>query len=263
MVYEFHGLTDTGRLRSNNEDAIACEPDLGLALLADGMGGYQAGEVASAMATGTVSATLGTWLLGKRAKTNTRDIVSAMRQSVDQANLAIFQASIDNPQFTGMGTTLVMAVFCGARALVGHIGDSRCYRWREGRLEQLTRDHSLLQEQVDAGLLTPEQAEHAPHRNLVTRALGVESAVALDVAEHAVLPGDLYLLCSDGLTDMLRHEGMQHLLRAPGATPALDTLAQALVDGANAAGGRDNISVILVRATGGQKRGLLSRWLPH
>jgi len=115
---------------------------------------------------------------------------------------------------------------------------------------------------VDAGLLSPEQAEHAPHRNLVTRALGVEAAVALDVAEHAALPGDLYLLCSDGLTDMLRHAGMRRILRAPGES-ALDALAQALVDGANAAGGRDNISVILVRAAGQPQRGLLSRWLPR
>lgn len=263
MRYEFASLTDTGRLRTNNEDAIACEPELGLALLADGMGGYQAGEVASAMATGTVSATLGTWLLGKGPKTSSRDTSLAMRLSVEQANQAILQASLDNPQFTGMGTTLVMAVFSGARALVGHLGDSRCYRWRGQRLEQLTRDHSLLQEQVDAGMLTPAQAEHSPNRNLVTRALGVEAQVELDIAEHAVQAGDLYLLCSDGLTDMLRHEGMQHLLRAAQDDTSLEQLAQSLVNGANEAGGRDNISVILVRAVGIQRKGLLARWLPR
>ena len=248
MVYEFFGLTDTGRLRSNNEDAIACEPEIGLAVLADGMGGYQAGEVASAMATGTVSSALGSWLLTHGPKTSSREIGLAMRLSVDRANLVIHQAAIDNSEFTGMGTTLVVAVFSGGRALVGHVGDSRCYRWRDGRLEQLTRDHSLLQEQVDAGVLSPQQAELAPHRNLVTRALGVETEVVLDVGEHAVLPGDLYLLCSDGLTGMLKDDQIQHILMTE---RDLDRAVDRLITGANEEGGVDNISVVLARVEAG------------
>ena len=258
MLYAFTSLSDTGRLRNNNEDAVACEASLGLAVLADGMGGYNAGEVASAMATGTVSTALGTWLLAHQHKTSARETGIAMRLSVERANQAIYQASLDNSEFTGMGTTLVVAVFAGARALVGHVGDSRCYRWRNGQLSQLTRDHSLLQEQLDAGLLSPAAAQHVPYRNLVTRALGVEDQVALDVGEHVVSPGDLFLLCSDGLTDMLSDDAISQLLKS---TSSDDILAQTLVDAANAAGGKDNISVILVRATGGRpKRSLLPRW---
>lgn len=258
MLYEFSSHTDTGRLRGNNEDAVACEPSLGLAVLADGMGGYNAGEVASAMATGTVSTALGTWLLTHQNRISAREAAIAMRLSVERANQAIYQAALDNSEFAGMGTTLVVAVFDGARALVGHVGDSRCYRWRNGQLSQLTRDHSLLQEQLDAGLLSAEAAKHAPYRNLVTRALGAEADVALDVSEHVVSPGDLFLLCSDGLTDMLPDDAVARLLKN---TSPSDNVAHMLVDAANAAGGRDNISVILVRATGGQpKRRLLPRW---
>jgi serine/threonine protein phosphatase PrpC len=258
MLYEFTSLSDTGRLRNNNEDAVASEASLGLAVLADGMGGYNAGEVASAMATGTVSTALGTWLLAHQGKTSTRETALAMRLSVERANQAIYQASLDNSEFTGMGTTLVVAVFSGARALVGHVGDSRCYRWRNGQLSQLTRDHSLLQEQLDAGLLSPQAAQQMPYRNLVTRALGVENDVALDVGEHVVSPGDLFLLCSDGLTDMLPDEALADILKT---CPQSDHLAQTLIDAANAAGGKDNISVILVRATGGPTtRRLLPRW---
>lgn len=258
MLYQFSSRSDTGRLRTNNEDAVACEASLGLAVLADGMGGYNAGEVASAMATGTVSTALGTWLLTHQDKASARETAIAMRLSVERANQAIHQASLDNSEFTGMGTTLVVAVFSGARVLVGHVGDSRCYRWRNEQLSQLTRDHSLLQEQLDAGLLSPQAAQHVPYRNLVTRALGVEDQVALDVGEHVVSPGDLYLMCSDGLSDMLPDDALAQLLKNGGP----DTeLAQTLVDAANAAGGRDNISVILVRATGGPPtRRLLSRW---
>jgi protein phosphatase len=258
MLYEFTSLSDTGRLRSNNEDAVACEASLGLAVLADGMGGYNAGEVASAMATGTVSTALGTWLLEHPLKRSSRETTIAMKMSVERANQVIFQAALDNSEFAGMGTTLVLAVFAGSRVLVGHVGDSRCYRWRHGQLSQLTRDHSLLQEQIDAGLLSPEAAQHAPHRNLVTRALGVENSVLLDVAEHTVLPGDQYLLCSDGLTDMLPDGTLAALLKH--GLPASEQ-AQALIDAANAAGGKDNISVILVRAVAARpKSSLLPRW---
>ena len=191
-------------------------------------------------------------------RASARETAIAMRLSVERANQAIHQASLDNSEFTGMGTTLVVAVFSGARVLVGHVGDSRCYRWRNEQLSQLTRDHSLLQEQLDAGLLTPQAAQHVPYRNLVTRALGVEDQVALDVGEHVVSPGDLYLLCSAGLSDMLPDDALAQLLKNGGPDAEL---AQTLVDAANAAGGRDNISVILVRATGGPPtRRLLPRW---
>jgi protein phosphatase len=147
-----------------------------------------------------------------------------------------------------MGTTLVVGVFRGSRLMLGHIGDSRAYRWRAGRLTQLTRDHSLLQEQIDAGLITPEQAATSAHKNLVTRAVGVEDVVLLETHLHAVMPEDWYLMCSDGLSDMLDDDEMGALL-AQHVT--LDDAANALVVAANDAGGRDNIAVVLVAARGG------------
>jgi protein phosphatase len=144
-----------------------------------------------------------------------------------------------------MGTTLVVGVFREDWLLLGHIGDSRCYRWRRGELTQLTRDHSLLQEQIDAGLLTPQQAASSMNKNLVTRALGVESTVALEVTEHLVETGDLYLMCSDGLSDMVSDAITAGLLAQP---VSLAVRARSLVDAANAQGGRDNITVLLVEA---------------
>jgi PPM family protein phosphatase len=169
---------------------------------------------------------------------------------VDNANRAIFNAANSTPQYAGMGTTLVVAVFREGRLLLGHVGDSRCYRLRAAQLQQITRDHSLLQEQIDAGLITPEQAAVSSNKNLVTRAVGVEDTVLLETHQHEVQPGDLYLMCSDGLSDMLADAELQQLLLA-GEGQALDATAQVLIDAANEAGGRDNISVILVRASGG------------
>jgi len=172
---------------------------------------------------------------------------------------SIFNAANSNPQYAGMGTTLVVAVFRDNRLMVGHVGDSRAYRLRAGRLQQITRDHSLLQEQIDAGLITVEQAQYAVHRNLVTRALGVEDTVLLEVNEFRLEEGDLYLLCSDGLNDMLKDDQIAALL---GSHPSLEEKGRALVDAANELGGRDNISVILIHVqTRSPRRGLLSRVL--
>lgn len=260
MRFEYHCLTDPGRVRTNNEDAVACEADLGLALLADGMGGYNAGEIASAMAIATLRTELAAWMTRTTQPAPQTEAARALQQATSSANAAILHASLNNSQYEGMGTTLVLGLFQGARALVGHIGDSRGYRWRDGALLQITRDHSLLQEQIDAGLLTPEEAQYAPNRNLVTRALGVEPDVQLELREHEVRAGDVFLLCSDGLTDMLDDSDVASLLAAAGGGTA--RAAQLLLDAANVAGGRDNISVILVSAhDGGEKRGLLSRWL--
>jgi protein phosphatase len=164
---------------------------------------------------------------------------------VENANRAIFNAANSNPQYAGMGTTLLLAVLRETRVLVGHVGDSRVYRWRNGELAQITRDHSLLQEQIDAGLLTPDQAAMSVHRNLVTRAVGVEDTVLLETHLHDIAGGDTLLLCSDGLSDMLSDPQLAQLLLDHDALP---DAAAALFGAANDAGGRDNISVILVRA---------------
>jgi serine/threonine protein phosphatase PrpC len=166
---------------------------------------------------------------------------------VDNANRAIFSAANSNPTYAGMGTTLVLGVFRSGRLLLGHIGDSRGYRWRDGSLQQITKDHSLLQEQIDAGILTPEQAQFAANKNLVTRALGVEDLVLMETHLHDVQSGDIYLMCSDGLSDMLRDPQIAEVMAAHTSLPEM---GEALVAAANDAGGRDNIAVVLVRAQG-------------
>jgi PPM family protein phosphatase len=259
MNYEFCFRTDPGLARENNEDSVTVDEPTRLGILADGMGGYNAGEVASGMATTFIKSELGRWLAQAGRHANGREVRRAMEICVDNANRSIFNAANSNPQYSGMGTTLVVGVFQDGRLLLGHIGDSRCYRLRAGQLEQITKDHSLLQEQMDAGLITPEQAATSTNKNLVTRALGVEDAVLLEVNEHKVDPGDLFLMCSDGLSDMLDDEAIAHILSAEGS---LEQKTVQLIDAANANGGRDNISVLLGQASSGsRKRGLISRWL--
>ena len=247
MDFEFFCQTDTGRVRTNNEDSIALDETCGVAVLADGMGGYAAGEVASGMACDFIKAELGRWLHEASVNASDGDVKRAMDICVDNANRAIFSAANSNPTYAGMGTTLVLGVFRSGRLLLGHIGDSRGYRWRDGSFQQITKDHSLLQEQIDAGILTPEQAQFAANKNLVTRALGVEDLVLMETHLHDVQSGDIYLMCSDGLSDMLRDPQIAEVMTAHTSLPEM---GEALVAAANDAGGRDNIAVVLVRAQG-------------
>jgi PPM family protein phosphatase len=247
MSFEFFHAVDTGRARSNNEDSVAVDETNALAVLADGMGGYNAGEVASNMATSFIKSELGRWLHEAGGKANDAEVRRAMDICVDNANRAIFNAANANPQYAGMGTTLVVAVFREGQLRLGHVGDSRAYRWRGGQLAQITRDHSLLQEQIDAGLITPEQAAFSANKNLVTRAVGVEDSVLLETHVHDIQPGDVYLMCSDGLSDMLDNATMAQLLQMHDALPLA---GQALIDAANDAGGKDNIALVLVRVAG-------------
>jgi serine/threonine protein phosphatase PrpC len=259
MIFEYYSQTDPGLIRENNEDSVALDPVNQVVVLADGMGGYNAGEVASAMATGFIHNELGRWMTEGGHEAHARELKRAMEICVDNANRSIFNAANSNPLYAGMGTTLVMGVFQGARAMIGHVGDSRCYRLRGGVLQQITRDHSLLQEQIDAGLISVEQAQFATHKNLVTRALGVEDTVLLEVNEFRVEDGDVYLFCSDGLSDMVPDERIAEILLEEAG---LETTGRNLVDCANVNGGRDNISVILAQARAKPvKRGLLSRML--
>lgn len=243
--WTFATLTDRGRVRANNEDAVFADPRQSLAILADGMGGYNGGEVASGMAIALLSASFGRWLAHTDLCDQTRAVRRALQIGTDEANRAILEAGAIDTHLLGMGTTLVLA-FCGSqRIVVGHIGDSRCYRLRDRRLEQLTRDHSLLQDQLDAGLITPAEAATSPHRNLVTRALGIEARVTLETNDYPVQPGDLYLLCSDGLSEMVSDADICTVLLQKNGLSEKATL---LVSMANDNGGRDNISVILAKA---------------
>lgn len=257
MTYEFFAQTDRGRVRANNEDAVTVDRDTQVAVLADGMGGYNAGEVASGMAITFIRTEMSRWLSQAGPAPSPTDVRRALELCVENANHAILGASLSNPQYAGMGTTLVVGVFQGNRLILGHIGDSRCYRLRAGVLQQITRDHSWLQEQVDAGILTREQAAASSSRNLVTRALGVEPNVQMEVNEFQVAPDDLFVMCSDGLTDMVCDEDLAQLMRTP---TSLEEKAALLIDTANTNGGRDNVSVLLVQAAaGGKKRSLMSR----
>jgi protein phosphatase len=259
MNYEFCIRTDPGLARENNEDSVAVDEPARLGILADGMGGYNAGEIASGMATTFIKSELGRWLSQAGRHANSREVRRAMEICVENANRSIFNAANSNPHYSGMGTTLVLGVFGEGRLTVGHIGDSRCYRLRGFEFAQITKDHSLLQEQMDAGLITPEQAAVSSNKNLVTRALGVEDAVLLEVNEYRVEPGDIYLMCSDGLSDMVDDESIARILAQD---VLLEQRAASLIDAANANGGRDNISVLVAQASDEfKKRGLISRLL--
>jgi protein phosphatase len=246
---EIATATDPGMVRSHNEDSIAVEPAIGLAVLADGMGGYNAGEVASGIAVAMLATEMRQSL--EQAEAHRTDAAGEplaaklIREHCGKANNAIYQTAKSQPQYSGMGTTLVVALFFDNRVAVGHIGDSRLYRLREGRFEQMTRDHSLLQEQIDSGMITREQARYSQNKNLVTRAVGIDAEVEVDVHTYDVARGDVYLLCSDGLNDMVLDEDIAETVTTLAAN--LPLAAKQLVQLANDNGGRDNISVILVR----------------
>jgi PPM family protein phosphatase len=242
--------TDPGRVRAHNEDCVESRPELGVVVLADGMGGYNAGEVASGMATSLIASGLSTTWTPGALKNLDRSGATALahtrlQEQVTAANTAIFEAALRDPHCAGMGTTLVVCLFYDDFVSVAHIGDSRLYRMRNDVLEQLTRDHSLLQEQIDAGLISKEDARQSHNKNLVTRALGIDPEVDAEIHTYDVMEGDIYLLCSDGLNDMIDDDEMQMTLIALRSN--LELTAQQLVQAANDAGGRDNISVMLIK----------------
>ena len=238
--------THPGMVRSHNEDSIAADAEAGLAVLADGMGGYNAGEVASGIAVELIKTEMKKSLADKRPEElSGQNAEQLITEHATQANAAIYHASQSQPQYSGMGTTLVVALWHDNHISVGHVGDSRLYRLRGGALEQVTRDHSLLQEQIDSGMITKEQARHSQNKNLVTRAVGIDPEVETEVHTYPVQAGDIYLMCSDGLNDMVTDEDIQTTLSSLQAN--LPLAAQQLVQQACDNGGRDNVSVILVR----------------
>lgn len=247
---EFASATDPGRVRSHNEDSIGTEPNIGLAVLADGMGGYNAGEVASGIAVAVVSAETKRAISSRTLHrtdpaSGETEAERITRENSSRANTSIFEAARSQPQYSGMGTTLVVALFFDNRLCVAHVGDSRLYRLRGESFEQITRDHSLLQEQIDSGMITKEAAKLSQNKNLVTRALGIDAEVETEVHVYETKLGDTYLLCSDGLSDMVEDEDMHLTLTSLQAN--LQLAADQLVQQANDNGGRDNISVILIR----------------
>ena len=243
--------SDVGRVRNSNEDSLDFDAETGLLVLADGMGGCNGGEIASAMAVNIVSnefRQLTLTLPSEESPTpGLSPVAVRLCTSIAKANREIYQLGLLQSHLSGMGTTLVTALFCGARVTIASIGDSRVYRLRQGHFEQLTVDHTVVQEQIEYGLITPEQARFAGNRGLITRALGVEAGVEVDVQEQPVLPGDVFLLCSDGLFDMLDDQEIQFVIDH--ADGNLEAAAHQLIETANQKGGYDNISLILARAT--------------
>jgi len=261
---DFAELTDTGRVREHNEDAIGSIGDIGLMVLADGMGGYNAGEVASGIAVQIV-----TNLAAEGANREERDDIDphsgmmrqsiVLRDAIYRANKIIYQTAQSQTHCEGMGTTIVACMFYDDKISIAHVGDSRAYRIRGGQLDQVTLDHSLLQELVDRGFYSAEEAQRSTNRNYVTRALGVEPTVEVEVHEYEVLPDDIYLLCSDGLCDMVEDDDIHLTISTFNAS--LDVVGQQLVDLANDHGGRDNVSVMLaqVKEAFPAKRGLFAK----
>ncbi len=230
-------LTDRGLVRSLNEDSLCVSPEIGLFAVADGMGGHLAGEVASATALQMLEQELGRRL--QKGEFPDHALVDA----VQGANRKIFELASSNQQWAGMGTTLTACLKREEVIYIAQVGDSRAYLLREGRIAQLTEDHSLVRELVKNGGLTEEQALQHPQRNVLTRALGTAPSLTVDLYLHKVGPGDLLLLCTDGLTGYLRPEEILFTVRT---SPNLDTAARVLVDKALGAGGKDNITVILL-----------------
>ena len=230
--------TDVGLRRQNNEDSLFVDSDAGLFIVADGMGGHAAGEVASKIAVQTLAGQLG----GLASGASDENVRTAMRSAIVEAGRIIYTQSHQVSEQAGMGTTVTALYLTGdGRYVVGHIGDSRAYLLRDGRLERLTRDHSLVQEQLDQGLLTSERARGHPLNHILTRALGTVKHVSPDVYSGAYAAGDIYLLASDGLTDMLAESEIQEILSEAGS---LEPGLAALIENANAAGGLDNITAV-------------------
>lgn len=224
--------THIGNVRASNQDALlVLEGPCGLYCVADGMGGHQAGDVASRMAVEELTAALG----GKKPSEK------LLRLGIQEANRRIFDAQMQDEALSGMGTTLTMIWEDKRRVLLGHVGDSRAYRLRDGVLQQVSRDHSLVAQMVRDGLLTPEEAARHPYRNIITRALGTDESVEADILELDKRPGDLYLICSDGLTEYVPDEGLKQILTGARMEDAADTLLRLALEG----GGRDNISLVL------------------
>lgn len=258
--FKIGAMTDVGKVRAINEDSFIAARDLGLFMVADGLGGQNAGEIASKMAIEIVRTHVTNSegpLVGEYREEFSHE-TNRMLSGIRLANSAIYEAGQENPEQQGMGTTLSSVHIKGDVMGLAHVGDSRVYRIRGGRLERLTADHSLVEEQLKRGLITQEQAAKSKHRNVITRALGVEKTIAVDGDEHVLFDRDNILLCTDGLTDMVEEGDIERIITRNGDDP--QRACEELVNRANEKGGVDNITVILAHCLKDEGRaGLLER----
>ncbi len=261
---EYISLSDTGLVREHNEDALGSDMDIGLLVLADGMGGYNAGEVASGIAVKT-TVDMVRDALRREERTAIDEESGLMRQSIvlrdaiARANKIIYQTSKSQSECEGMGTTIVACLFWDNTVSIAHVGDSRLYRLRDKRFTQVTQDHSLLRELVDRGFYSAEEAERSLNRNYVTRALGIEPRVEVEIQEEAVCPDDVYVLCSDGLSDMVDDEDIHLTISTFNAN--LNMIGQQLIRLTNDNGGRDNVSIVVAKVLKpfGERKKLLEK----
>jgi PPM family protein phosphatase len=237
--------SDLGKVRDNNEDCLAYDARLGIVVLADGMGGLRAGEVASATAVEAVMEHLSDHAGADNGAME--ELGATLREALELANRRVYALSDARDEYAGMGTTLVVGVLRDERFVAAHVGDSRAYRFRGGELARLTADHSLVQLLVEQGILSPAEARRSPNRNIVTRAVGIEADVEVDVTEIDAAPGDVFLLCSDGLTDMIDDATIARFCGKLGRDEELTGLVDGLIDAALANGGLDNVSVVALR----------------
>jgi serine/threonine protein phosphatase PrpC len=234
----FCGKTDIGLRRSNNEDVFVASPEMGFCLAADGMGGAAAGELASKIFADTALE-----VFAENADRSEKEILYRVKKAFSFSNQRILEHVTQNPNHKGMGCTAELLAFSDDGFIIGHIGDSRTYRLRKERLEQLTKDHTLVQEQVEEGLIPPDNVRNHPLRNIIVRAVGQDSELALDLLRGKILPGDLFLLSSDGLTDMIEDDQIQEILNSG---VDIHRKVDELIESAKATGGKDNITVVLV-----------------
>jgi protein phosphatase len=234
----FAGKTDTGLKRENNEDAFSLNPELDFCLAADGMGGAAAGEIAS-----SVFAEAALEIFSNNTSRSEKEILYRVHKAYSHANQKILEHVAHHPDHQGMGCTAELLAFFEQGFILGHVGDSRTYRLRNGQLKQLTQDHTLVQQQLQEGLISADQIKHHPMRNLILRAVGINEELTIDLLKGKTGPGDIYLLCSDGLTDMISDDQIQDIL---GTDNHIHHKVEELIETANAAGGYDNITVVLV-----------------
>lgn len=239
------GLTDVGRRRENNQDRLLLDAERGVYAVADGMGGHAAGEVASRIAIEALGEAVDGDQLGRDAA-DSEETARRLEGAFLEGNRRICDSVLTRGEWRGMGTTIVALVALRDRVVIGHVGDSRAYVLRDGELQRLTNDHSWVCEQVRLGLLTEEEAKRHPMRNIITRALGNREELDVETSEEPVRPGDIFLLCSDGLNSMLGDEEISAILSSHRADP--EKACRALVDGANERGGEDNVTVVVVSA---------------
>jgi PPM family protein phosphatase len=257
MRYVAVAKTDVGRKRSGNEDSFCVDSELCLFVVADGMGGHAAGEVASRLAVETIHEWIFKYVRGQAIAQGAQPLPACSRQatwlvsSIRQANRIVFDAAQNRSEHAGMGTTLVAVLAEGDRVALAHVGDSRIYRIRAEQILQLSKDHSLVQQQMERGIISPQEAHDSQYRHLITRALGLKESVDVDFAEENALEGDLLLLCSDGLSDLLEDEEMLAIIREH--ADDLEKACRLLVDRANYKGGDDNITALLIQARAGDQ----------